>query len=200
MTSPYNIIHSEMNNLYKQILENGEDMKNKNIENTDTDTECLISKCPLEADHVTLKCGHKFNRYALHQSIYNQINIFNTFSATSLTQEEIQLLRQERKYEFFKCPYCKIIHFGAPPLSSSFRLPIFNKMLFVDAMQASNIKRECCAILKSGKNKGKKCTCPLTFVVFGADNGARIKYDFSNAVPPTVCGKHKKYAIAPSTL
>ena len=43
---------------------------------TDTDIEevttCLISNLPLECNHITLSCGHKFNYKSIFSEVKNQ--------------------------------------------------------------------------------------------------------------------------------
>lgn len=173
-------VHLEMNQLYEQL-------KNQPSESINEETECcLISGAPLENNHVILKCGHAFNIRPLHQSIYDQINRFHTFSKRALTTAEVDLLHTTRKYEFYKCPYCKTIHFGTPPSMDNLP-PIFNHTIFV-TLDGKTI--QCKAILKTGSNKGKECGCSVILVVRGTYNHLSINYDFSNVPVSFLCGRH----------
>ena len=168
-----------MNKLYDRL-------KNENI-NAEVDAPvCLISGHKLLPNHVMLKCGHAFNSEPLWQSLYDQINKFHTFYTYSLSPDEIDLLLKERRYDFFKCPYCKTIHFGKPDGFDN----IFERSIFVSpSYVGANAK--CNGIIKSGKNKGQQCTCNiLPSSVKGVATDIKIKYDFSSVPFIMYCGRH----------
>ena len=68
----------------------------------DTDTEieevstCLISNLPLQCNHITLSCGHKFN----YKSIFSEVKNQKRYS---------HLETQKLKSNQIKCPYCRNI-------------------------------------------------------------------------------------------
>ena len=68
---------------------------------TDTDTNtniCLITKEPLEPNHITLSCNHKFNYVPIYNEVVNQKNKQNNI------YEIAKLLSNQ-----IKCPYCRAI-------------------------------------------------------------------------------------------
>jgi len=76
---------------------------NKSL-NDDTDTStseiltCLITNLPLEEDHITLNCNHKFNYDAIYHDILNHKTKYNIMERHNLKTNEI------------RCPYCRAIH------------------------------------------------------------------------------------------
>ena len=73
----------------------------KSLNNNDTDNStstCLITNMPLENDHITLKCNHKFNYYAIYNDIVNHKTKYNIMERHNLKTNEI------------RCPYCRAIH------------------------------------------------------------------------------------------
>ena len=82
----------------------------KEIEDTHDDEApmCLISNTPLQSDHISLACGHKFNYEPLFNDISNHKNKFNILEKKTLNITEI------------RCPYCRTIHNELLPYNSSF--------------------------------------------------------------------------------
>ena len=78
---------------------------------TDTDIEevttCLISNLPLECNHITLSCGHKFN----YKSIFSEVKNQKRYS---------HLETQKLKSNQIKCPYCRNIQNGLLPHYGNF--------------------------------------------------------------------------------
>ena len=68
---------------------------------------CLISNLPLECNHITLSCGHKFN----YKSIYNEVKNQKKYS---------HLETQKLKNNQIKCPYCRNIQNGLLPHYENF--------------------------------------------------------------------------------
>ena len=62
--------------------------------NEDNSNMCLISQQPLENNHVTLNCGHKFNYDAIFNDVYNHKKKFMSLETHRLKSYQI------------RCPYC----------------------------------------------------------------------------------------------
>lgn len=83
-----------------------------NIEDFNEDQTCLITREKLEENHVSLKCGHKFNYVPLFLDIFKQ---------------KIKL--NAKRIKFYCCPYCRIENKEVLPeyCNSQINLiPIFN--------------------------------------------------------------------------
>lgn len=86
-----------------------EAIKNPDANEDEDDTPmCLISNIPLQPNHVSLACGHKFNYEPLFNDITNHKNKFNMLEKKTLNISEI------------RCPYCRTIHNELLPYNSSF--------------------------------------------------------------------------------
>jgi hypothetical protein len=62
-----------------------------------TDNICYISNLPLEEQHITLKCGHKFNSYYIFTEFFNK-----RFERFMYIQPKLLAIN-------LKCPYCRNI-------------------------------------------------------------------------------------------
>jgi hypothetical protein len=72
-------------------------VSNHTDKNADTNI-CLITKEPLEPNHITLSCNHKFNYVPLYNEVVNQKNKQNNiYEIAKLSSNQI------------KCPYCRAI-------------------------------------------------------------------------------------------
>ena len=58
---------------------------------------CYISNLPLEENHITLKCGHKFNSYYIFNEFFNK-----RFERFMYIQPKLLTIK-------LKCPYCRNI-------------------------------------------------------------------------------------------
>ena len=128
-------------NFYKELYESisSNNVVNSTI-NNDNDN-CLITHEPLKHDHITLKCGHKFNYHPLYLEVINQKCKYNTL--------EVQLLKAQQ----IKCPYCRNIQDYILPPSIHYNLiKNVNK-----PTKYCMVNSNCCYIVKSGINKGKTC-------------------------------------------
>ena len=85
----YNI--QDIKDFYNQLDNNSLD---ETKENADV---CLISQQPLEEDHITLLCGHRFNYDPLFKDIYNHKKKHYTLDTMRLRDYQI------------RCPYCRNI-------------------------------------------------------------------------------------------
>ena len=110
------------------------------------DQLCLISNKPLEDNHITLSCNHKFNYTPLFHEVKKQKKIINRL--------EIQKLK---KYQI-KCPYCRNIQDNI--------LPYRNTEARIFAVnwppKYALLPFKCKALFKTGKRKGIICKKPCS--------------------------------------
>jgi len=115
--------------LLKAICSSEEDIKS-----------CLITRLPLEKDHITLACKHKFNYKSIFEEIIKQ-------------KKDSFLETQKLDKNQIKCPYCRNVQDGILPYNELF--PKIKKINWPPKKSYSN--KRCIAIMKSGKRKGEKC-------------------------------------------
>jgi hypothetical protein len=126
--------------LFNKILYNSLDCD----EITDDD-KCLISAEPLEDDHITLECKHKFNYMHIFNEIQNQKKK-SYYEITKLSLYQI------------KCPYCRSIQNGLIPVNK--RYPTYVCKGINTPRTKCYIPNKCISIIKSGKKKGSICNKP----------------------------------------
>ena len=102
---------------------------------------CLISNNTLEKDHITLKCGHKYNYYSIFNEIKNQKLVQN--------MKEVQYLSKGN----IKCPYCRYVQKGLLP--SRLNYPNIVGVNWPKKLQL--MENKCGYIFVSGKKKGTVC-------------------------------------------
>lgn len=129
------------------------------LDDLDNEDDCQICFSPCETeDMITLKCNHKFCYDCLLESYKGKMCNFSDSKAHRI------------------CPYCRSpasylpLREGIKPIKGihrniSKRSKPFNKKVI-------HISLQCTAIIQSGPNVGKKCTCTAK------DGG--------------LCGRHKK--------
>jgi hypothetical protein len=99
---------------------NGNDTNNNN--NNNTDTNCLITHQPLNAFHVRLSCGHKFNYEALFQEVLRQkgrMGMHNFHEQVAMHQ--------------IKCPYCRSMTNQLLPYIGTSPHPVIKRLTGVNA-------------------------------------------------------------------
>lgn len=103
--------------------------------------KCLISQNPLNTNHVSLECKHKFN----YSDIFNEV-------CKQKKHKNLLEIQQLGLYQI-KCPYCRSIQNGLLPYHRD-----YDRILYVNwpATQAYSDKT-CQYQIKYGKNKGKCC-------------------------------------------
>jgi hypothetical protein len=146
----------------KYVLETGEEVDFHTIlkseKEKDTNHLCLISYHPLDIDHVSLACGHKFNYIPLYKEVIKQKTRYDTLNTEIL------------KYNEIKCPYCRnkqasllppredveqihgVNYIDPNRIPVPWSVPVYNKPVL------------CPQLLKTGQNKGKPCGA---FVKYG---------------------------------
>jgi hypothetical protein len=97
-------------------------------EEEEKEETCLITKEPLELNHVILECGHKYN----YDAIYNEYK------------------KQVEKYK--SCPYCRKVQTKPLPVNDKYAPIIMGQQPVYTHFYGS-----CEWVLKTGPNKGKKC-------------------------------------------
>lgn len=110
---------------------------NKDDQHTE---KCLISDEPLEDNHVTLACEHKFNYLHIFNEIKNQKCKRNRFEIQKLKPREL------------KCPYCRKIQSKLLPAREG-----FPQIDGVNVPDKSTLKGCCVYPLTRGKRKGEWC-------------------------------------------
>lgn len=111
-------------------------------DNDDKIQKCLISNDKLEANHVTLKCNHKFNYINIFSEVFKQKRQNSSLETQKLNKFQI------------KCPYCRNIQTGILPFSHIFG----KKERYVNwPPKLAFSRKKCQAIIRSGKRKGSKC-------------------------------------------
>lgn len=107
-------------------------------------TQCLVTGEPLEPNHVTLDCGHKFNYLAM----YNELKMLRTwagrpYDTNYVTKSEI------------RCPYCRKVTKGVLPYVPT-TVPELTRGL--NSPQSQSIgKCTCEHILSRRERKGQPC-------------------------------------------
>ena len=97
------ITTSEFNQTLMEMLCYDNDSVEENI--------CLISKMPLDEDHITLCCNHTFNYSAILNEVRKQK------PPICMGHLEIQKLSNQQ----IKCPYCRTIQNGLLPYKSGYQ-------------------------------------------------------------------------------
>ena len=123
------------------------------LNNSDGDfgeSVCMISNLPLERNHITLPCNHRFNYPSLLEAIIrqkskNQSNM--SYNIVTLRVNQLQ------------CPYCRRIHDGL--------LPFIPYSAHEEGIYGVNSPKKYCMpyksctwVYKSGKNKHQPCSKP----------------------------------------
>lgn len=110
-------------------------------DNDENENICLISQEPLENDHITLACGHKFNYYHIFKEVVRQKHAPAYTEVTKL-----------RPYQI-KCPYCRNIQNGILPCRRGYE-EIVKVNLPLKWIMKPN---KCKYVFMSGKRKGLTC-------------------------------------------
>ena len=133
------ITTSEFNQTLMEMLCYDNDSVEENI--------CLISKMPLDEDHITLCCNHTFNYSAILNEVRKQK------PPICMGHLEIQKLSNQQ----IKCPYCRTIQNGLLPYK-----PGYQKINYVNwPTNYQYLPNTCSYTFISGKRYnqacGKKC-------------------------------------------
>ena len=105
---------------------------------------CLVTREPLEPNHVTLACGHKFNYLA----IYNELKLLRRRSARPYDTSYVNMRE-------IRCPYCKEVTTGILPYVPTL-VPELTRGL--NSPQSQSIgKCTCEHVLTRGQRKGQMC-------------------------------------------
>lgn len=136
--------------LFNKLLKESLDEENKVIDNNNNNDDegiCLISGEPLECNHITLICNHKFNYAPLqHTTIHWKENFKNK---SYCRKNNISLERHTI------CPYCRSVTKGLLPWYRSMGIP--KRKNINTPAKFCFITRKCKHVFLSGKQKGKLC-------------------------------------------
>lgn len=124
----------------------------KDISHSDDDDDdykntCLITSQPLSEHFITLPCTHTFNYLSIYNELINQKTI----------KKNIMMDCTKLYINQIKCPYCRSTHnklIPFVPLDGVCKVKGVNSPI-----QYTMNLTTCKFILKSGKNKGKECSC-----------------------------------------
>jgi hypothetical protein len=98
------------------------DSVHDNHDNNDYDNNCLITNEPLNAFHVTLACGHKYNHESLYQEVLRQkgrLGMHNYYEKIGTHQ--------------IKCPYCRSMTNQLLPYIGNSSHPVIKRLVGVNA-------------------------------------------------------------------
>ena len=101
---------------------------------------CLISKEPLEDNHITFHCGHSFNYDPLFHALYMNKKYYSHFDC-------------HVKRNKIKCPYCRKFQKGVLPYRQGYAK--VNGLNYPESH--AMLVNKCKHIFKSGWRKGKSC-------------------------------------------
>lgn len=132
------------------IIEDGFDFWSEvNADVDNDDSLCMLTKTPLDENHVTLPCGHKFNYTGL---------VKESASGRAPTRYRS---RQFLPAGYTKCPYCRKHHYGL-----ILWIPDHNvsHIVGVTTMARNALPmQQCTYVKKSGKTKGEHCSSCLAY-------------------------------------
>ena len=133
--------------------------------------KCLISKLPLEKNHITLPCTHKFNYVSLYKELIIQKKNKNHLNTVSLNIGEI------------KCPYCRTI---SKKLIPYIPLEGVKKVYGVNHPLESCMSHiPCTWIFKAGKKSNTQCNAYGFSSDFGDFCPTHYKYKRKSMVKKT---------------
>jgi len=76
---------------------------------------CQITGLPLTENHVKMKCGHVFNYESIYTEICKQKFEFYSYTADSLSQNDLKMFRESGCNYFIRCPYCRSVQIELLP-------------------------------------------------------------------------------------
>ena len=120
----------------------------------DYDNICLISNEPLEKEHITFTCKHKFN-------YINNLNEIKKQKYHIIHRKYNNLEIQKLAKFQMKCPYCRKIQNGILPPKKNIDI-----IKYVNWPKSKILKTNTCKyIFKSGKKKSQICnkSCIYTY-------------------------------------
>jgi hypothetical protein len=147
-----------------QVKDNDKDKDNDNDNDNDNDdSTCLITGVPLNAFHVELTCGHKFNYGPLYQEVLRQKGrhgVYNYFEKIGTHQ--------------VKCPYCRSITNRLLPYLGNIPHPTIKRLVGVNAPAAMCMPGVPCGAPKCSAN---------AFYEFGPNQYCHRHYQTAQKAP-----------------
>jgi hypothetical protein len=109
---------------------------------------CYISNLPLEENHITLKCGHKFNSYYIFNEFFNK-----RFERFMYIQPKLLTIK-------LKCPYCRNIQNEVIPYHETKGV---SKIYGINDIDCENYKQlwRCKYIKRTKQCCESHCTMPF---------------------------------------
>lgn len=132
------------------IIEDGFDFWSEVNADVDNDESlCMLTKTPLDENHITLPCGHKFNYTGL---------VKESASGRAPTRYRS---RHFLPAGYTKCPYCRKHHYGLILWIPNHNV---NHIVGVTTMSRNALPmQKCTYVKKSGKSKGEQCSSCLAY-------------------------------------
>ena len=121
-----------------------EELNNTYFNEEDDSKVCSINLLPFDENAITLPCGHTFNYTSIFNYIYSIKKTVNRYNNVILKLNEIQ------------CPMCRNI---SDKLLPFIPCEISKKRIrgITSPAKYCMTHKTCCALIKSGKNKGQVC-------------------------------------------
>lgn len=137
--------------LQAETVANGNGNNNNGNHANDSETECcLITHQPLNAFHIRLTCGHKFNHEPLFQEVMRQkgrIGMHNFHEPIAAHQ--------------IKCPYCRSMTNQLLPYIGTSPHPVIKRVLGVNAPAHMCMPGTPCGAKKCNSNAFYECNQSL---------------------------------------
>ena len=122
MMHHYNVEDNSAVDFFAALKEMQQEDNDPSQDKDGDDGKCLITGAPLNAFHVELTCGHKFNYGPLYQEVLRQkgrYGMYNYFEKIGTHQ--------------VKCPYCRSITNHLLPYLGNSPHPIIKRLVGVNA-------------------------------------------------------------------
>lgn len=90
-------------------------MDDSDLDDIESLNVCQITGLPLTENHVKMKCGHVFNYESIYTEICKQKFEFYSYTADSLSQNDLKMFRESGCNYFIRCPYCRSVQIELLP-------------------------------------------------------------------------------------
>lgn len=141
MMHHYNVEDNSAVDFFTALKEMQQEDNDPSQDKDGDDGKCLITGAPLNAFHVELTCGHKFNYGPLYQEVLRQkgrYGMYNYFEKIGTHQ--------------VKCPYCRSITNHLLPYLGNSPHPIIKRLVGVNAPAAMCMPGVPCGAPKCSAN------------------------------------------------
>lgn len=145
-----------MNFILEDNIDFYNELNNIDSDNEDEENQCLLTKIPLDKNHIKLSCGHAFNFEPLFKEVCNQ----------KCKSGTLHLEINKLAYNEIKCPYCRQKQDKLLP-----HVKLNNDMNYISGVNGPESLcmefHKCNYMFKSGKNKDNNCPKPAYHDVSG---------------------------------